>query len=175
MFNELSHKKKFYACIALFVILGITAYKRSFKGAIEAVSFYTESKKNIKNNSHIEDELIVLNNEVRALDNIIGKTAKNPEIVQNKILNFLSLQDRDVKLASIDNIHISSDDYFTIYSNKITLKGSYNNLMKTIYAFEKDFEYARIATLKFYVSRNRRTLKKELYNDIIFQNYEKKK
>ena len=63
---------------------------------------------------------------------------------------------------------------FNIYSNKISIKGGFNELIKTIYAFETEFNFARIATMKFYVLKNRKTRKKELYNDIIFQNYEKK-
>ncbi len=173
MFNEFSYKKKFFAVIALFCVLGITAYKRSFKSAIEAVSYYSESKSSIEKNSNVEQELFLLKNEVQTLDNIIGKKVKNPELVQNQILNFLSKQTQQIKLSKINPVHISKDRYFTIYSNVITIEGGFNNLLNTVYTFEKDFEYARIANLKFYVTKNPRTAKKELYNNIIFQNYER--
>jgi len=174
MFKGVTYKKKFFAVVALFTILSITAYKRSFKMAFETVSFYTESKNNIEDNSNIHTNVTLLKNEINSLDQIIGKKAKNPEIVQNNILNFLSQQEINITLSKIENIHISSDSYFTVYSNIVSLNGSFNELLKTIYIFEKDFEYARIASLKFYVVRNRRTKTKELYNDIIFQNYENK-
>lgn len=174
MFEEISYKKKFFAVLVLFAMLSFTAYKRSFRNAIEAVSFYSESKKSISQNSNAHLELIQLKTELARLDNIIGKKAKNPGAVQNQILSFLSNQDRNIKLSKINPVHIVEDPYFNIYSNLITIEGSSNNILNTVYSFEKDFEYARIANLKLFVIKNSRTAKKELYTNIIFQNYERK-
>ncbi len=174
MFEQFSHKKKFYALLVLSVLLALTAYKRSFKGALQAVGFYNESKKNISANKNADQELFLLHGEIALLDNVIGKKVQDPKMVQNQILDFLSNQDADISISKIEGLHISQDDFFTIYSNRITLKGSFTSLQKTIYAFEKDFNYARIANSRFYTARNPRSRKKELFNDIIFQNYEKK-
>jgi len=173
MFSELTNKKKFYGVLLLFIVLSIAAYKRSFKGAIEAVNYYSESKKNIEKNINIDEDLLQLKNEIQSLDNIIGKKAKNPDIVQNEILNFISQQEHNFKLSKIENLHISSDNYFTIYSNMITLEGSFNELLKAIYRFEKDFEYARIASIKLHVLKKQQNSKNKLFTKIIFQNYEK--
>ena len=135
MFKEISNKKKFYAVIVLFLMLSFTAYKRSFKGAIESVSFYLESKNNIEKNEGESVKIILLKNEIQTLDNIIGKKAKNPEIVQNNILDFLNNQAQKSTLSNIDKLHVSEDNYFTIYSNIITLKGNFNELITTMYAF----------------------------------------
>ncbi|MFD2433840.1 hypothetical protein ACFSO9_10000 [Mesonia maritima] len=90
MFENIPNKKKFYAVILIAVILGITAYKRSFKTAIETVSFYSESKENIAGTDQAHNELLYLKDELKTLDAVIGKKVKKPEIVQNEILNFLS-------------------------------------------------------------------------------------
>lgn len=174
MFKNISYKKKFYGLLAFAVILSFTAYKRSFKGTIETIDFYRESAKNIKESSNSLRELSNIKKEISILDNTIGKSAKNPAIVQNEILGFLSKRPQEITLSKIENLHISNDNYFTIYSNVISLKGDFNNLLKTIYEFEKDFEYARIASMVLYTERNNKTSKKELNNEIIFQNYEKK-
>lgn len=174
MFKGISYKKKFYAVIVLFIVLSIAAYKRSFKGAIEAVTFYIESKNNIDENINIDSKIVKLNIKNQSLDNIIGKKIRNPEAVQNEVLNFLSQKEEDFLLSKIENIHISSDNYFTIYSNIVTIEGSFNDLLKVIYSFEEGFEFARIASLKIYVLKNRRNSKNKLYTTIIFQNYEKK-
>lgn len=174
MFKNISYKKKFYGLLAFVVILSFTAYKRSFKGTIETIGFYRESVKNIKESSNSLMELSNIKNEVSMLDNAIGKSAKNPTIVQNEILGFLSTRSHEMTLSKIENLHVSNDDYFTIYSNVIMLQGDFNVLLKTMYEFEKDFEYARIASMVFHTERNNKTSKKELYNEIIFQNYEKK-
>ncbi|QQX76510.1 MULTISPECIES: hypothetical protein [Aequorivita] len=174
MFRNLSYKRKFHLLLLFIVVLGFTAYKRSFKGTLEAINFYRESMDKIDARSSATLELSDLKTEIRVLDDMIGKKAKNPTLVQNEILGFLSQRDEDITLAKIENLHISDDSYFRIYSNIITLKGKFNPLIKTIYEFESNFEYARIASMTFRVERNNKTSKIELYNDIIFQNYEKK-
>ncbi|MBX2828086.1 MAG: hypothetical protein KTR22_07980 [Flavobacteriaceae bacterium] len=174
MFEQFSYKKKFYAVLILSVLLGITAYKRSFSGALQSIKYYKESKKNISANQNSDQELIILQGEVALLDNVIGKKVEDPNRVQHEILDFISQQETDIGIARIAELHISQDEFFTIYSNQITLKGSFENLQKMIYAFEKQFDYARIANSRFYTVRDPRTRKKELFNDIIFQNYEKK-
>lgn len=174
MFKNISDKKKFYGLLIFIVILSFTAYKRSFKGAIESFGYYRESVKKINESTNSLKELSNIQKEIGLLDNIIGKRTKNPTVVQNEILGFLSKRPRKITLSKIENLHISNDDYFTIYSNVISMQGDFNVLLKTIYEFERDFEYARIASLVFYTERNTITSQKELYNEIIFQNYEKK-
>lgn len=174
MFKNISNKNKLYLLILFVLLLSFTAYKRSFKGTIDAIIFYKDSKKNIAESSASTIELENLKNEIEDLDNIIGKKAKYPMQVQNEILGFLSSQDENVTIAQIEAPNISDDSYFTIYSNLITLKGDFNSLLKTIYEFEINFEYARIANMVFRVDRNPKTSKTELFTDIIFQNYEKK-
>ncbi len=174
MFKNLTYKKKFYTVLVLLVLLSITSYKRSFKKTIETISFYTVASNKIVNHSENIKILKTLEAEMNQLNQIIGKRVKNPEIVQNQILHFLNDKQDDITISKIENVHISKDDYFNVYSNSITLQGDINSQLKAMYAFEKEFEYARIATADLYVIRNSKTAKKELYNNIIFQNYERK-
>ncbi|MAO08229.1 MAG: hypothetical protein CL596_05915, partial [Alteromonas sp.] len=50
MFQQFSYKKKFYALAILAILLGATAYKRSFKGTLDAIEFYYHSKKDLNKN-----------------------------------------------------------------------------------------------------------------------------
>lgn len=174
MFKNIGYKSKFYALFVLVVFLSFAAYKRSFKGTIETIGFYREAVRNIKKSPNSLLQLSNIKNEVAMLDNKIGKSANNPAIVQNEILGFLSTQSQEITLAKIENLHVSRDNYFTIYSNVVSLQGDFIGILQTIYDFEKDFEYARIASMVFRTERNSKTSKKELYNEIIFQHYEKK-
>lgn len=175
MFENISNKRKFYAILVLFVVLGITAYKRSFKHTIASISLYSESKKSITENENAESTFIKLKQEASRLNGVIGKKNKNPEIIQNKILNFIDTQGFSSKISEISPLHYSENNYFKIYSNNITLTGDFNNLLASVYQFEKEFDFARIASVKLYTKNNYRISKKELYCNIIFQNYENKK
>ena len=62
MFQQFSYKKKFYALAILAILLGATAYKRSFKGTLDAIEFYYHSKKDLNKNAffRLNDYLISL-------------------------------------------------------------------------------------------------------------------
>jgi len=54
MFQQFSYKKKFYALAILAILLGATAYKRSFKGTLDAIEFYYHSKKDLNKNDAMQ-------------------------------------------------------------------------------------------------------------------------
>lgn len=175
MFRNISHKRKFFMLLLLIMVIGITAYKRSFKGALDAISIYNESQKNVVKDEDLELKLSLLDKKSTVLDNLIGSRTENPNIVQNEILNHISENNFNINLIKLHSLHTFKDDFFTVYSNVITTQGDFNEHLKAINALENNFEHARIASLKLFVIHDRQTKKKELYNEIIFQNYEKNK
>src|SRR5690606_2304901 len=121
MFNNLSNKNKFYIVIVLMMVFVVTAYNRSFKITKDTVFYYLNSKEKINESQQLQDELIHLHVTLAEMDELIGKNSENPKIIQNEILNFLTHNQEFTKLTKIDNLHVYSDQYFKIYSNKITI------------------------------------------------------
>ncbi|MGJ8664826.1 MAG: hypothetical protein ACSHW7_00535 [Patiriisocius sp.] len=173
MFSNLSEKKKFNAVVIGIFILLILAFMKSFKPTYNTIAEYISAKQMIGNTDEVAQELREFSRKTEELDISIGKQVEKPELVQNEILAFLSDSDSKIRVANIDKIHVSEDEYFRIYSNTLILEGNYNALSKAVYDFETKFEYARIANIKFYTEKNRKTREKELFTKIIFQNYEK--
>ena len=160
--------------IALISLLSILGYQKSFNDTISMVSNYYESKEKINSVQKTDEQIANLIDSLKGLDIRIGKNFENPDLVQNEILEFLSRQNFDVKISKIGSVHLFKDEFFSIYTNTITLKGGYNDLALALYTLENNFEYAKVASLKLFTIRNSRTRKTELYNTLIFQNYEKK-
>lgn len=173
MFENLSYKKKFLALLALMVILGITAYKRSFSMAIDAATLLEESKQQLAKVNNSQQHIISLIAEVEYLDKLIGKEISNPDVVQQEILNTFTEINTDTQLVKLKEIHKASDDYFNIYTNRLVLTGSYGDLLKTTYNYEDIFDFSRVVSLQFYIEKEPRTRREKLVEQIIFQNYEK--
>ncbi|MFD2561882.1 hypothetical protein [Aquimarina rubra] len=173
MFENLSYKKKFFALLALMVVLGITAYKRSFSMTLDAAQLLEESKMKLEKVSNSQQRITNLIAEVSYLDKLIGKEVANPDIVQQEILNTFNGINRDTQLVKLEAIHKASDEYFNIYTNRLILTGSYGELLNTTYDYEKMFDFSRVVSLKFYIEKEPRTRRKKLFEQIIFQNYEK--
>jgi hypothetical protein len=76
-------------------------------------------------------------------------------------------------LVELEEVHISNNDYFNSYTNRLIFSGSFNDLLGATYSYEKDFNFSRVVSLKIYVEKESRTGKKKLFEQLIFQNYEK--
>ncbi len=173
MFENLSYKKKFFALLGLMVVLGITAYKRSFSMTIDAATVLEESKQKLAKVNNSQQRITNLASEVAYLDKLIGKEVANPDVVQQEILNTFTEISTKTDLVKLEEIHKASDEYFNIYTNRLVLTGNYGDLLKTTYNYEKEFDFSRVVSLQFYIEKEPRTRRKRLFEQIIFQNYEK--
>ncbi|WP_452223483.1 hypothetical protein [Lacinutrix chionoecetis] len=173
MFNNISYKKKFFALIMIGVVLSISAYKRSFSLTIDS---YKESKSLIERLDYINvssNSVSILDKEIQFLNNLIGEDNIEPELVQQEILNFVTNSSPSVSVINIEEVHSAIDNDFNIYSNQLTLEGAFEDLLETVYSFEKEFVYSRLVNVSFFKKKDFKTRKEKLYSKIIFQNYEK--
>ncbi|WP_299883436.1 hypothetical protein [uncultured Lacinutrix sp.] len=173
MFNNLTYKQKFIAALALFLLLVMASYKKTFKHVIEAKKELANVESKLLNSENIHSELYAIKNDIRVLDNIIGGHTDNPEDVQRKLLNFIA--NIDINIVEIGDVHEFQDDKYLIYTNQIELEGSYNDLINALYTIEKDFKDSRVASVKIYSKKDYRTNTNKLYLKLILQNYAGKK
>ncbi|WP_179008669.1 hypothetical protein [Winogradskyella forsetii] len=173
MFDNISYKKKFFILILVGVLLSISAYKRSFSLTIDS---YKESKSLNERLNYINsasNDVSALDKEIKFLNNLIGEESIEPELVQQEILNFVTNNHNRVSVDNIEEVHNAKDNDFIIYSNQLTLEGSFRDLLEVIYNFEKKFTYSRLVNVTFFIKKDFKTRTEKLYSKIIFQNYEK--
>ena len=175
MFKNLTYKQRFFAVIAIFIVLSLASYKRKFKDMLVAKRDLTNMENKLSTIENSFNDIYNLKNEIDDLDNLIGGQILNPELVQGKILDFISKTGFDVGIASIADVHLFSGKEFLIYSNQIEIEGTYKNLVNTLYGIEKNFKSSRVASTRFYSKMNYKTNTKHLFLKIILQNYEKAK
>ena len=173
MFDKLSHKQKFLALLGVCLLLLIAGYIRSYSGAIQSVSAYKSAKKQLVNSEQLNAELAELTAINAKLDAQIGNQQMDAVLVQNAVVEFIAEQKGKTQLTEVTPMHSYSDAYFSRYSNKITLSGSFNDLLATIYAFEREFSASRISHVSMYTKKNFKTRKNELFTDLLFQHYER--
>ena len=170
IFANHSFKTKFYALIALFILLFCTAYKRSFSTFFSIWREHTTlSARSEEINTKI-DGFRSLVQELDRLDTVIGNGAGSPEKVQQEIIGFVT-QRNSVTISNLQPIHQKENGRYRINTYQIDLSGTINDLVKLAYDFEKIFPHAKLVSLKFY------SVKKPNVGDIphlkiILQNYE---
>ncbi|RKN76838.1 hypothetical protein [Ulvibacterium marinum] len=173
MFENITYKKKFLVLIVLLIVLAITGYKRSFSLTIDAYDNLRSSRLKLSEVSNSRQKIVALKNEVAYLDLVIGKEAANADVVQQEILNTFNQIENGSDLVKLEEIHMANNDYFNIYTNQLILSGGYKDLLEATYQYEKEFDYSRVVSLKFFVEKEPRSRRKKLFEQLIFQNYEK--
>lgn len=171
MFNQYTYKQKFSALIVVFVLLSITAYKRSFS---QLLSSYSEYKSLSAKNNEFDSkskQLGTLTNDVATLDQVLGKGGKDKEVIQQEIINFIANKHPEVAIHNIQPIHFFKEDNFTIITNTVDLTGNSNQLLRTAYDFEKEFDTSKIVSLQLYTEK-KSDKEEKLHLKLVFQNYE---
>ncbi|MEW4923122.1 hypothetical protein [Algibacter sp. 2305UL17-15] len=153
----------------------MASYKKTYKHTLTAKKELRLVKEKLANNESSQNELYYLKNDIGNLEKTIGGQTKNPERVQQELLDFISINEFNVNIVSIADVHLFSDNDFLIYSNQIELEGNYKDLIETLYEIEKKFKNSRVVNTQMYSKKNYRTKTKTLYLKIILQNYENAK
>jgi hypothetical protein len=173
MFNKYSYKIKFQLLLALIILLGLTAYRRSFSILYQLI---VENKALNEKAAVLQDKsknISLLRAELTAIDRILGKENINKEKVQQDIIKYIDAQD-NVSLYSMESFHTFKDQDYTIYTYRVDITGNVNSLLATAYNFEKHFNYSKLLSLNFYTTiKNNKP--DNLHLKLIFQNYENNK
>ncbi|WP_040254163.1 hypothetical protein [Psychroserpens mesophilus] len=173
MQSSFTYKQKFFGVVIGFVILLLASYKKTYKHVFEAKSQLSLVNEKLQNGDNSFNEVFILKNEIKSLDNIIGGQTKTPSEVQEMILDFISKYGKVINISSIQDTHIINDSEFRVYTNVIEIEGSYFDLVPMLYKIEQEFIVSKVVSAKFFSIKNYRTNSKRLYLELIFQNYEK--
>jgi hypothetical protein len=171
MFEQYSYKTKLKFLVVLFCMLSIAAYRRSFSNLIEVIK---ENESLSKRNSQIENSSKNTKNiesELDALNKLIGKEGVKKEKIQQGIVAFILQNNPGVSINNMKPVHVFNDTNFNIHTYQVDMIGKFNQLIKTQYDFEKNFDDAKIVSTKWY-TQNKDNKINTLHLTLIFQNYE---
>lgn len=174
MFEKYSYKKKCFALIVVFLMLSITAYKRSFHVLFQVISEYKillAKSEDINKKASDSDGLI---RTIAYLNKTLGKEGISKEMVQQGIVNFALEKHPHVSINDLQPIHVFSDNNYTIITNQLDVTGNVNQLLQLSYDFEKKFNLSRVVNTQFYTTKKNNN-SDILHLKMIFQNYENNK
>lgn len=172
MLKDISYKRKVLYGGILFVLMLLASYKKNFKDIFELTDRLEQLNK-IGMGEDASYSIMLLKNEIDEIENVIGSVVKEPEEIQQELLNFITQSKQDVSIEELKELHRSSSNDFLVSTQQIILKGDYKNLISLINELETDFETSRIVNVEFTSVKNFRKKKIELFVEITFQNYEK--
>lgn len=172
MIAQLSHKRRFFIVLIILIVLIFALYKKTYQPIFQLQTELRTSQKLMENSETSFSEIQALQQELNGLDKIIGNS-QNHALTQQKILHFITKSSLNVSVVSIEDTHIFEEKIFTVFTNKIILKGTYENLLTLMYTMEKEFATSKIASAKFVSEKDYNTNKTDLTLELYFQNYGK--
>lgn len=175
MFNNLTYKTKFIAVIVGFILVVLACYKKTYKHMFAAKKELNTVEQKLVNTDDSYSIVSNLKYDITQLDNLIGGQTKNPQFVQQDILDFISKTNYKVDIVSIEDMHIYEGEEFNVFTNQIEVEGSYEALVKLLHQIETYFKNSRVTNTSFYSRKNYKTKRKQLFLKIILRNYEKAK
>ena len=173
MFDRFTYRQKNYGLLAIFLLLIMVSYKRSFSLTVDARNELENQQAQLESTQHVQEDITALRIQIKQLNNNIGRSDIEPDQVQQEILGEISTfsNENNVYLEKIEETHAFQTVDFTIYSNLIRVAGSFNGILSLAYHMENTFDYARVTNVNVFKDTDPSTKKENLYGEFLFQHY----
>ena len=173
MFDRFTYKQKNYALLGLFILLALVAYKRSFSLTLNAWKEIDEQNVQLEATSHAQTDIENLQVQIVQLNKNIGKSDIEPDKVNQEILSEISdfSKSNQVNLIQLEQTHTFQTVDFDIYSNLISVEGTFNGILSLTHHMENNFEYARLTNVELYTDNRYNAKSNKLYGKLLFQHY----
>lgn len=164
----MSYQKRIWILVALSLLLLLVLIKRKW---IPSVERWSENKTLIAEKEYGIDPaqaLVILRDENAELDKLIDRSAKNS--LWSEALDLLSNnQLSPITLEHIDEEHVIEQDGYRISTLPITVRGSSEEVLTLIRAFENELPSVRVHSVRFLAKKASHRRKRSLYSTLILR------
>lgn len=173
MFDRFTYRQKNYGLLLMFVLMIMVSYKRSFVLTLNAMDEIEQQEKQKTATVSAQSDLETLQIEIAQLNKNIGRSDIEPDKVNQEILSEISRfsKDHEVNLEALEETHSFKTVDFTIFSNLISVEGTFNGILSLVWHMENRFQYARLTNVDLYKEQDFTNKKTKLYANLLFQHY----
>jgi len=173
MFDRLTYKQKNYGLLAVFILLAMVSYKRSFILSINLKQEINQQDMQKQEIKHSTKKLDLLKVEIDLINKNLGRTDETTDKVQQELLKEISNFPKSYKLTveNINPTHLFATVDYRILTSEVLLEGNFKGLVKAINQLEREFEYARIINTDIFKTKDYGDKKSKVYAKILFQHY----
>lgn len=170
-FDKYSYKTKNYALIILGVLLLAVIWKRSINATIDLLAAKNDLTEKIDLAKTADQQIKYAYKEINVLNAYLGKENSSVDEVQQAFLRFFDSRSKHLEMQQMDEVLNFKHPDFEINTHRIILSGPYNETIRFIYAFEKEFKMAKLLSVEFESEKDRMTERIALNTTLLIQNY----
>ena len=172
MLEKLTYQQRFYFISGSFIVLLILSYSLAIKPTLELIKNHKTLKEKYETIAEAPVKLKTMQRQLDKINSTYFSTfTNNTQLSQDYLLEVLNeiVSTNKVQITNYPGEHSFTNGNLDVTTHIITIKGSFNSLLKTLYNFENSYKSFKIASVKFYSELNRKTKLKQLYMELYIQ------
>lgn len=172
MIKNLTYKQLILLYVAGVFLSFILVYKIALKPTFQLKKEYKEKEAVLENVSTAPVQIKNISKRLNQIDNQFKLLSFEENTSRDRILEEIAgyCNKHRLTVYNYPELHQYNNKTFTIESNRIVVKGGFIKLLKLVNYLEGKADFGRIISLSFNTEVNRKTKRKELYLELIFQN-----
>lgn len=172
MFQNLSHKKRFYYLVTGVILIILLGYNLALKKTFNLKSECVQIEKNIAELKDAPAQLVALKKKLNSIDRSVHLAFNKKQTIQDYLLEQIAdyCSSNNILIREYPKPHQYNKDDYAIETSHIVLEGSYINLLKLLYHIEQKYRLGKVSSAKFYTVINENTKVLELILELYIQN-----
>lgn len=172
MIKNLTYKQQLLAYTGLFFLAIILVYQIALKPTFMLKKECQEKEAILETVSAAPIQIKTISKKLNQIDNQFKLLSFDENTSRERILEEIANYCSKNRLIvyNYPELHQHNNNTFTVESNRIIVRGGFKNLLKLVNYLESKADFGRIVSLSFNSEANRKTKRKELYLELIFQN-----
>ncbi|HAA01005.1 MAG TPA: hypothetical protein DCD96_05105 [Flavobacteriales bacterium] len=170
--GKLNYKRKFLAVAVLVPVLALLSWFRLIDPTLELKGQCRSMEQSLDSSKGYETDYLLLRNELDQLNQMLGKEAGSVEEINRGIVEFVSKNsdELNISLTEFPAVHSFQKNQYRIFTHQAEIEGSYMAILRLVYKMEREFNLARICSIRFVTRQDKIKKVKKLYGIIYVQN-----
>lgn len=172
MWKNLTYKRQVLVVVGGFALLLVLAYVMVFSKTVHLGREVETKQIKIAWLKEKEKEIPLLQSQMNLLDKAYNTGDSGS--IRNKLTSFISdfAEKHGCLVTEIPKKSYFSGSQLNVQTNKFVIKGNFNRLLLLLNTLEKSYQYtARVASAKFYSTRNQQNKQVDLYLLVVTQSF----
>lgn len=168
-----SYKKKFCFLVSGSLIFLIISFNLAFKRTISEIKSYGASKMQLVSLHDAPMQLQLLEKRLLGINENLKMTSKNERNQEIYLLERANLliKGSNLRITELPKNNVNTKDGFLIKTQQLVIQGSFNELLRILYSFEKDQTIGNVCSVDFYSQQDLKSGRNILKMRIYVQNY----
>lgn len=176
MFKNLTYKQKNKLLIVAFVFVLFLLYTISIKRTVNNYFIHSDNLKQLEEATLAPTLVSQLKEELATINSKLGTQRKGEGNNSDRLIELVTnyCNENNAVLMEFPQMESAIKDDLVVETNKFTLSGNFQNLLKLVYLLEQEYKLGKVASVNYKMVKNYKARENILTATVYVQNIKKK-